>query len=152
MVDGRWSRLVSGGVALALGTIGVVASAEPAAKKSTTTTPTKAEATSTTQPARLALVGRTAENWIYIDKPTLRRLTSDKFELWAQVKQSSGETVKLLLQVNCRDRSYLVKSSATYDTDGGVIDSYTPRSPSLQYIVPDSAAEYIHGAICKREP
>lgn len=107
--------------------------------------------TSTTQPARLALVGRTAENWIYIDKPTLRRLTSDKYELWAQVKQSRGDTVKMLLQVNCADRSYLVKSSATYTEDGSVVDSYTPRSPSLQYIVPDSAAEYIHGAICKQQ-
>lgn len=118
-------------------------------KASATTTPA-AEATSTTEPPRLALVGRTAENWIYIDKPTLRRLTSDKYELWAQVKQSSGDVVKMLLQMNCSDRSYLVKSSATYDSEGGVIDNYTPRSPSLQYIVPDSAAEYIHGAICKQ--
>jgi len=122
--------------------------AAPAAPPATTATASTG-GTSTTQPARLALVGRTAENWIYIDKPTLRRLTNDKYELWAQVKQSRGDSVKMLLQVNCKDRSYLVKSSATYDDDGTVVDSYTPRSPNLQYIVPDSAAEYIHGAICK---
>ena len=117
---------------------------EPASTTTTTEPGTPSE------PARLALVGRTAENWIYIDKPTLRRLTSDKYELWAQVKQARGDTVKLLLQVNCTDRSYLVKSSATYDQHGAALDSNTPRSPTLQYIVPDSAAEYIHAAICNR--
>jgi hypothetical protein len=124
--------------------------AAPGSERAVTPTTTAAEQPSTTQPARLALVGRTAENWIYIDKPTLRRLTNDKYELWAQVKQSRGDTVKMLLQVNCADRSYLVKASATYADDGSVVDNYTPRSPSLQYIVPDSAAEYIHAAICKR--
>ena len=138
-----WMAVVLG---TALGTA-ALAEAPPEPGVPTSTPPTGG--TSTTQPARLALVGRTAENWIYIDKPTLRRLTNDKYELWAQVKQSRGDTVKMLLQVNCSDRSYLVKSSATYTDDGGVVDSYTPRSPSLQYIVPDSAAEYIHGAICK---
>lgn len=143
-----WRWLTWMAVALGMG-LGPLAGAEspPAAAPAATTPSTGG--TSTTQPARLALVGRTAENWIYIDKPTLRRLTSDKYELWAQVKQSRGDTVKMLLQVNCADRSYLVKSSATYTDDGAVIDSHTPRSPSLQYIVPDSAAEYIHGAICK---
>jgi hypothetical protein len=146
----RWTGLavVCGiSAALAAGAEAPSAAAGPPAAPTATTATT--DATSTTQPARLALVGRTAENWIYIDKPTLRRLTSDKYELWAQVRQSHGDTVKMLLQVNCADRSYLVKSSATYSEDGSVVDSYTPRSPNLQYIVPDSAAEYIHAAICK---
>jgi len=121
-----------------------------AASGSPSTTTPATDSTGTTQPARLALVGRTAESTIYIDKPTLSRLTSDKYKLWAQVKQSNGESVKLLIQINCSDRSYLVLSSASYDADGGVIDSYTPRSPNLQYIVPDSAAEYIHTAICDK--
>ena len=143
------------GVALAAVALTSPASAAPPpadppsapAASPTTTMPVAAPAP--TEPARLALVGRTAESTIYIDKPTLRRLTNDKYLLWAQVKQSSGETVKLLLQINCGDRAYLVKSSANYDADGSVVDSNTPRSPTLQYIVPDSAAEYIHAAICK---
>ena len=140
------SRMVVAGLmcGLVLGS----AHAEGEAAEATTSTPARSS-TTTSQPARLALVGRTTQNWIYIDKPTLRRLTSDKYELWAQVKQAGGETVKLLLQINCADRSYLVKSSATYDQDGTVIDSNTPRTPALQYIVPDSAAEFIHGAICR---
>jgi hypothetical protein len=146
----RWAGLLAMcGACLALSTRAETAPTTASDPPATTSTPST-DGTSTTQPARLALVGRTAENWIYIDKPTLRRLTSDKYELWAQVRQSRGDTVKMLLQVNCGDRSYLVKSSATYTEDGTVVDSYTPRSPNLQYIVPDSAAEYIHGAICKK--
>jgi hypothetical protein len=136
--------------------VGAIAEApSPTTKKPVDAAPAKRSSPQTTEPTtpseppRLALVGRTAENWIYIDKPSLRKLTNDKYELWAQVKESRGDTVKLLLQLNCSGRSYLVKSSATYTDEGAVLDSYTPRSPSLQYIVPDSAAEYIHGAICK---
>ena len=114
-----------------------------------TSTPTTSDSTTTSRPPRLSLVGRTREHWIYIDKPSLRKLTSDKYSLWAEIRSSRGDTIKLLMQMNCGERSYLVKSSVNYAEDGSVIDSRTPRSPSLQYVVPDSASEYIHKAICR---
>jgi len=132
-------------------TLATVGSALPARAdlKSSTSTSTTTDSTTTSRPARLSLVGRTREHWIYIDKPSLRKLTSDRYSLWAEIRSANAETIKLLMQMNCRERSYLVKSSVTYDNEGAVIDSRTPRSPSLQYVVPDSASEYIHKAICR---
>lgn len=113
-------------------------------------TPAPAAPTSTLQAARLALVGRTREHLIYIDKPTLRKLTSDKFELWAEVHSDSGERVKFLMQLNCGERSYLVKSEVVYHSDGEVVENKTHRAPALQYVVPDSASEFIHEAVCRQ--
>jgi len=119
---------------------------------SSTVTPAPSATTSTVKAAaRLALVGRTREHLIYIDKPTLRKVSSDKFELWAEVHSDSGERVKFLMQLNCTDRSYLVKSEVVYDADGQVVENDTHPAPALQYVVPDSASEFIHEAIC-REP
>ncbi|HWP66969.1 MAG TPA: hypothetical protein VNO26_13790 [Candidatus Limnocylindria bacterium] len=101
------------------------------------------------KPARLALVGRTREHLIYIDKPTLRKVAGDRFELWAEVHSDGGDRVKFLMQLNCGERSYLVKSEVVYDAEGKVIENDTFRSPSLQYVVPDSASEFIHEAICR---
>jgi hypothetical protein len=113
-------------------------------------TPAPATATtSTVKAARLALVGRTRENLIYIDKPTLRQLTSDKFELWAEVHSDGGERVKFLMQLNCAERSYLVKSEVVYGSGGEVVENKTHRAPPLQYVVPDSASEFIHKDVCR---
>src|SRR5262245_28562125 len=114
-----------------------------------TVTPTPSGPTTTIKAARLALVGRTREHLIYIDKPTLRKVSSDKFELWAEVHSDDGDRVKFLMQLNCADRSYLVKSEVVYDADGQVVENQTHPAPALQYVVPDSASEYIHGAICR---
>src|SRR6187399_854075 len=66
---------------------------------SSTVTPAPSATPSTVKAAaRLALVGRTREHLIYIDKPTLRKVSSDKFELWAEVHSDSGERVKFLMQ------------------------------------------------------
>jgi hypothetical protein len=112
--------------------------------------PPPATTTSTVKAAaRLALVGRTREHQIYIDKPTLRKLTGDKFELWAEVHSDGGERVKFLMQLNCGDRSYLVKSEVGYDDAGEVIENKTHRAPALQYVVPDSTSEFIHEAVCR---
>jgi hypothetical protein len=126
-----------------------VAPPSPPRARAEPSTPTTSDSTTTSRPARLSLVGRTREHWIYIDKPSLRKLTSDKYSLWAEIRSSEGDTIKLLMQMNCAERSYLVKSSVNYAEDGSVVDSRTPRSPSLQYVVPDSASEYIHKAICR---
>jgi hypothetical protein len=99
--------------------------------------------------ARLALVGRTREHLIYIDKPTLRKITNDKFELWAEVHSDDGERVKFLMQLNCSDRSYVVKSEVVYGADGEVVENDTHPAPAIQYVVPDSASEFIHEAICR---
>lgn len=115
----------------------------------TTSSPTTAGPTSTLAAARLALVGRSRERLIYIDKPTLRKITSDKFELWAEVHSDDGERIKFLMQLNCGDRSYLVKSEVVYAANGEVVENRTHRAPALQYIVPDSASEFIHQAICR---
>src|SRR5690348_12729203 len=73
----------------------------PAAPPATVTpaTPPNAVTSSTLKTAaRLALVGRTREHQIYIDKPTLRKVSPDKFELWAEVHSDDGERVKFLMQ------------------------------------------------------
>ena len=112
-------------------------------------TPAPSATTSTLQASRLALVGETRENRIYIDKPTLRKLTSDKFEVWAQVHTQGGVLVRqFLMQLNCADRSYLVKSEALYGPEGEVIENKTNRMPTLQYVVPDSASEFIYKWVC----
>ena len=98
---------------------------------------------------RLALVGRTREHLIYIDKPTLRKISADKFELWAEVHSDNGERVKFLMQLNCADRSYVVKSEVVYGSDGEVVENDTHPAPAIQYVVPDSASEFIHEAICR---
>jgi hypothetical protein len=112
-------------------------------------TPAPGATTSTVKAARLALVGRTREHLIYIDKPTLRKLTTDRFELWAEVHSDSGERVKFLMQLNCAERSYLVKSEVVYAADGDVEQNSTHDRPALQYVVPDSASEFIHEAVCR---
>jgi hypothetical protein len=114
-----------------------------------TATPTQATTTTTVKAARLALVGRTKEHLIYIDKPTLRKLTNDKFELWAEVHSDAGDRVKFLMQLNCGERSYLVKSEVVYDKDGEVVENKTHPAPVIQYVVPDSASEFIHEAVCR---
>ena len=114
-----------------------------------TITPAPSGPTTTIKAARLALVGRTREHLIYIDKPTLRKVSSDKFELWAEVHSDNGERVKFLMQLNCADRSYLVKSEVVYAADDQVVENQTHPAPALQYIVPDSASEFIHEAICR---
>lgn len=142
------ARHAASTLALAAGLLGGIAC--PAwATAPETSTATSTKETNSTGPARLSLVGRTREHWIYIDKPTLRKITSDKYQLWAEVRASEGDTIKLLMQMNCRERSYLVKSNVTYNEAGDVLATKTPRSPTLQYVVPDSASEYIHKAICR---
>jgi hypothetical protein len=143
-----WGGSRTGVVAALLATL-AVAPPSPTRARAEPSTATTSDSTTTSRPARLSLVGRTREHWIYIDKPSLRKLTSDKYSLWAEIRSSQGDTIKLLMQMNCGERSYLVKSSVNYAEDGSVIDSRTPRSPSLQYVVPDSASEYIHKAICR---
>jgi hypothetical protein len=121
----------------------------PPAPAPAAATPPQGATTSTVKAARLALVGRTREHLIYIDKPTLRKLTNDKFELWAEVHSDSGERVKFLMQLNCGERSYLVKSEVVYQGDGEVLENKTHPAPVLQYVVPDSASEFIHEAVCR---
>jgi hypothetical protein len=53
------------------------------------------------------------------------------------------------MQLNCGDRSYLVKSEVVYGADGEVVENKTHRAPALQYVVPDSASEFIHEAVCR---
>lgn len=113
-----------------------------------TVTPTPAPTSSTVKAARLALVGRTRDHSIYIDKPTLRKLSADRFELWAEVHADDGERVKFLMQLNCSERSYLIKSEVVYDGNGEVLANKTNRAPALQYVVPESASEFIHEAVC----
>ena len=129
--------------------------ATPAAPPATVTpaTPSNAVTSSTVKAAaRLALVGRTREHLIYIDKPTLRKVSPDKFELWAEVHSDNGERVKFLMQLNCSERSYLVKSEVVYGSDGEVVENDVHPSPALQYVVPDSASEFIHEAVCRETP
>ena len=133
------------------------APATPPANSAPAPAPAPARATSPPPPAtstdknaaRLALVGRTREHLIYIDKPTLRKITTDKFELWAEVHSDDGERVKFLMQLNCADRSYVVKSEVVYGSDGEVVENDTHPAPAIQYVVPDSASEFIHEAICR---
>jgi hypothetical protein len=113
------------------------------------TPPPSPSASTDKSAARLALVGRTREHLIYIDKPTLRKLTNDKFELWAEVHADDGDRVKFLMQLNCSDRSYVVKSEVVYNSDGEVVDNNSHPAPAIQYVVPDSASEFIHEAICR---
>jgi len=114
-----------------------------------TDTPATSGPTTTVKAARLALVGRTRERLIYIDKPTVRKISSDKFELWAEMHADNGERIKFLMQLNCADRSYLVKSEVDYDADGQVVLNEIHPAPALQYVVPDSTSEFIHQAICR---
>ena len=109
------------------------AGAPPPAPPATVTpaTPPNAVTSSTVKTAaRLALVGRTREHQIYIDKPTLRKVSTDKFELWAEVHSDNGERVKFLMQLNCSERSYLVKSEVVYGSDGEVVENDTHPSPA----------------------
>jgi hypothetical protein len=103
---------------------------------------------STAEAARLWFVGE-ARGKVFIDKPTVRKLTSDKTELWAEMHFENGERTKFLMQINCGDRSYLVKSEVVYGSGGEVVESRTHRAPALQYVVPDSVSEVIHRAICR---
>jgi hypothetical protein len=114
-----------------------------------TVTPTPPTTSSTIKAARLALVGRTREHLIYIDKPTLRKLSADRFELWAEVHSDGGERRKFLMQLNCGERSYLIKSEVVYDANGELLENKTNRAPALQYVVPESASEFIHEAVCR---
>jgi hypothetical protein len=121
----------------------------PAPAPAPATPPPSPQASTDKNAARLALVGRTREHLIYIDKPTLRKLTNDKFELWAEVHADDGERVKFLMQLNCSDRSYVVKSEVVYNSDGEVVENNSHPAPAIQYVVPDSASEFIHEAICR---
>jgi hypothetical protein len=119
----------------------------------TPATPPNAVTSSTVKAAaRLALVGRTRERSIYIDKPTVRKISTDKFELWAEMHSVNGERIKFLMQLNCADRSYLIKSEVVYGSDGQLVENETYPSPALQYVVPDSTSEMIHEAICRETP
>lgn len=125
------------------------AAAAPATPPATPAAPPPAPPTApANKPARLSLVARTRERLYYIDKPTLRRLATDKFELWAEVHSDDGERVKFLMQLNCADRSYIVKSKIAYGSDGEVVENDTHPSPAIQYVVPDSASEPIYEVVC----
>lgn len=79
-----------------------------------------------------------------------------KTDYFKPQKLSNGKFYKsdmALVEADCVGGGrFQLLSEVYYSSSGKVVDSYTPRYPEYQYVIPGSAGESVYNFICHKQP
>jgi len=98
-------------------------------------------------------IGDTKEATYYYN--TLK-VICEKGILKAWIKSAQKDTGKPLAysltryELNCHSNQLRATSTVHYEKDGTLLDSFTPKNPAWDDLVPDSIGEHIWQTVCHR--